>query len=68
MIIILLILLKYRYLTLAELSKVCEHIGMDDMNKEELQQLFDKLDVDGDGRVSFQEFTQVNITYQQMKI
>ena len=49
----------FRYLTLAELAAVCEHIGMDDMNEEELHQLFDKLDKDSDGRVSFQEFTRV---------
>ncbi|XP_064624042.1 ninein-like protein isoform X26 [Lineus longissimus] len=47
---------KGGYLTMEELAAVCEHIGMEDMNREELNQLFDNLDSDGDGHVSFDEF------------
>ncbi|XP_070571058.1 ninein-like protein isoform X2 [Ptychodera flava] len=44
------------YLDVKELAIVCEHIGMEGMNQEELENLFEKLDVDGDKRVSFDEF------------
>lgn len=43
------------YLNLAELYRVCEHIGMS-ASEEMIEQLFDKLDNDQDGRVSFGEF------------
>lgn len=46
------------YLDIDELAIVCEHIGMEDMDKEELQNLFSKLDEDQDGRVGFDEFLQ----------
>lgn len=44
------------YLTVSELYIVCEHIGMSVASEEMIQQLFDKLDNDQDGRVSFSEF------------
>ena len=44
------------FLTLPELCRVCEHIGMADLSDEDLLQLFESLDVDGDGHVSFREF------------
>ncbi|KAH9406201.1 hypothetical protein TYRP_013806, partial [Tyrophagus putrescentiae] len=43
------------YLNLGELYRVCEHIGMT-ASEEMIEQLFDKLDNDQDGRVSFVEF------------
>lgn len=43
------------YLNLGELYRVCEHIGMS-ASEEMIEQLFDKLDNDQDGRVSFVEF------------
>ncbi|XP_013414596.1 ninein-like protein isoform X3 [Lingula anatina] len=43
-------------LSIHELSTVCEHIGMEEMTDEELSQLFERLDVDQDGQVSFDEF------------
>ncbi|XP_078313174.1 uncharacterized protein LOC111128949 isoform X3 [Crassostrea virginica] len=43
------------YITAQELGHVCDHIGME-MNKNELQQLFDRLDTDSDGRISFEDF------------
>ncbi|XP_062851228.1 ninein-like protein [Trichomycterus rosablanca] len=39
-----------------ELSKVCNHIGLKDLQTEELDALFRKLDKDLDGRVSLTEF------------
>ncbi|XP_076830619.1 ninein-like protein isoform X5 [Brachyhypopomus gauderio] len=39
-----------------ELSLVCEHIGLKDLQSEELDALFRKLDRDQDGRVSLSEF------------
>ncbi|XP_062375344.1 ninein-like protein [Sardina pilchardus] len=39
-----------------ELSLVCEHIGLKNLQSEELDALFRKLDKDQDGRVSLQEF------------
>ncbi|KAM4770924.1 ninein-like protein [Rhinophrynus dorsalis] len=44
------------YLNQQELDTVCKNIGLKDLSKEELEDLFKKLDRDGDGRVSFQEF------------
>ncbi|CAG2159096.1 unnamed protein product [Oppiella nova] len=44
------------YLNIDDLYRVCEHIGMVDINREIIEQLFDKLDSDQDGRVSFDEF------------
>ncbi|XP_031558553.1 ninein-like protein [Actinia tenebrosa] len=39
-----------------ELALVCDHIGMDSMNEQELTLLFQELDEDDDGKVSFDEF------------
>ncbi|KAI2657625.1 Ninein-like protein [Labeo rohita] len=39
-----------------ELSLVCDHIGLKDLQSEELDALFRKLDKDQDGRVSLSEF------------
>ncbi|XP_040206968.1 ninein-like protein isoform X1 [Rana temporaria] len=44
------------YLNQQELSTVCKNIGLEDLTEEELEDLFNKLDRDGDGRVSFLEF------------
>ncbi|XP_066451899.1 ninein-like protein isoform X2 [Eleutherodactylus coqui] len=44
------------YLNRQELATVCKNIGLEDLCDEELKDLFNKLDRDGDGRVSFQEF------------
>ncbi|XP_074647079.1 uncharacterized protein LOC141903070 isoform X3 [Tubulanus polymorphus] len=44
------------YLTMSELNQVCMHIGMEEMDDKDLMQLFENLDVDGDGTVSFDEF------------
>ncbi|XP_018428791.1 PREDICTED: ninein-like protein [Nanorana parkeri] len=44
------------YLNRQELATVCKNIGLEDLSKEELEDLFNKLDRDADGRVSFQEF------------
>ncbi|KAG0720054.1 Ninein-like protein [Chionoecetes opilio] len=44
------------YLSLEELASVCHAIGMDKVANEVLEQLFSRLDVDGDGRISFEEF------------
>lgn len=38
------------------LTRVCEHIGMEKMSEEVISQLFEKLDVDQDGKISFDEF------------
>lgn len=45
------------YLNVEELACVCEHIGMD-MTEEVVVQLFQKLDCDQDGQISFDEFLQ----------
>ncbi|XP_071962450.1 uncharacterized protein [Antedon mediterranea] len=47
---------KDGFLNLKELALVCEHIGMEDMDDEELQNLYNKLDQDDDGKVGFHEF------------
>ncbi|XP_012882575.1 PREDICTED: ninein-like protein isoform X2 [Dipodomys ordii] len=39
-----------------ELAVVCQSIGLHGLEKEELEDLFNKLDQDGDGRVSLEEF------------
>ncbi|XP_074143800.1 ninein-like protein isoform X1 [Sminthopsis crassicaudata] len=44
------------YLDEEELATVCKNIGLQELEKEELEDLFNKLDRDGDGRVSFKEF------------
>ncbi|XP_060104723.1 ninein-like protein isoform X2 [Heteronotia binoei] len=44
------------YLDKQELAIVCKNIGHKELEKEELEELFNKLDSDGDGRVSFKEF------------
>nr|XP_020843074.1 ninein-like protein isoform X4 [Phascolarctos cinereus] len=44
------------YLDEEELETVCKNIGLQELEKEELEDLFNKLDRDGDGRVSFKEF------------
>ncbi|ROT84026.1 Ninein-like protein [Penaeus vannamei] len=44
------------YLSLEELATVCHAIGMEKVANEVLEQLFSRLDVDGDGRISFEEF------------
>ncbi|XP_044864960.1 ninein-like protein isoform X5 [Mauremys mutica] len=44
------------YLSKRELATVCKNIGLKELEQEELEDLFRRLDRDGDGRVSFQEF------------
>ncbi|XP_026540306.1 ninein-like protein isoform X1 [Notechis scutatus] len=44
------------YLNKQELDAICKNIGLKEMEKEELEELFYKLDSDGDGRVSLKEF------------
>lgn len=39
-----------------ELALVCQSIGLQELKKEELEDLFNKLDQDQDGRVSLEEF------------
>nr|XP_045011965.1 ninein-like protein isoform X1 [Jaculus jaculus]XP_045011966.1 ninein-like protein isoform X1 [Jaculus jaculus]XP_045011967.1 ninein-like protein isoform X1 [Jaculus jaculus] len=39
-----------------ELAVVCQSIGLQGLNKKDLEDLFNKLDQDGDGRVSLAEF------------
>uniref|UniRef100_G5E648 Ninein-like protein n=1 Tax=Bos taurus TaxID=9913 RepID=G5E648_BOVIN len=43
------------HLTEQELALVCQSIGLQGLAKEELEDLFNKLDQDGDGRVSLEE-------------
>ncbi|XP_051773572.1 ninein-like protein isoform X2 [Ctenopharyngodon idella] len=47
-----------------ELSLVCDHIGLKDLQSEELDALFRKLDKDQDGRVSLSEFQSGLFTQQ----
>ncbi|KAM9590121.1 ninein-like protein [Trichechus inunguis] len=44
------------YLNAQELALVCQSIGLRRLEKEELEDLFNKLDQDGDGQVSLEEF------------
>ncbi|XP_032207492.1 ninein-like protein isoform X5 [Mustela erminea] len=44
------------HLSVQELAIICESIGLQGLEKEELENLFNKLDQDGDGRVSLEEF------------
>ncbi|XP_075781958.1 ninein-like protein isoform X3 [Pelodiscus sinensis] len=44
------------YLCKRELARVCRSIGLHELEQEDLEDLFRRLDRDGDGRVSFQEF------------
>ncbi|XP_048204632.1 ninein-like protein [Perognathus longimembris pacificus] len=44
------------HLNKQELAVVCQSIGLHGLEKEELEDLFNKLDQDGDGRVSLAEF------------
>ncbi|KAJ7341241.1 hypothetical protein JRQ81_005118, partial [Phrynocephalus forsythii] len=44
------------YLDKQELAVVCKNIGLKELEKEDLEELFNKLDRDGDGRVSLKEF------------
>ncbi|XP_076463674.1 uncharacterized protein LOC143295885 [Babylonia areolata] len=44
------------YLSQQELEQVCQFIGMEQMDQEELEILFNKLDADHDGYISFAEF------------
>ncbi|XP_070328021.1 ninein-like protein [Odocoileus virginianus] len=44
------------HLTEQELALVCQTIGLQGLAKEEFEDLFNKLDQDGDGRVSLEEF------------
>lgn len=46
------------YLTVKELGIVCNHIGMEEMDDIDVGRLFNRLDKDKDGRVSFYEFLQ----------
>nr|CAH0106025.1 unnamed protein product [Daphnia galeata] len=47
---------KDGYLDQSQLALVCECIGMEKLSDEVIAQLFDKLDLDHDGRISFGEF------------
>ncbi|KAK7505603.1 hypothetical protein BaRGS_00003348, partial [Batillaria attramentaria] len=47
---------RHGYLTQGELGRVCQFIGMEQMDDEELEELFSKLDMDHDGYISFDEF------------
>jgi len=44
------------YLDQSQLALVCECIGMEKLSDDVISQLFDKLDLDHDGRISFGEF------------
>ncbi|CAD5121326.1 DgyrCDS9852 [Dimorphilus gyrociliatus] len=46
------------YLDMKELGVVCNHIGMEEMDDSDIDRLFNRLDKDKDGRVSFYEFLQ----------
>nr|XP_028580831.1 ninein-like protein isoform X3 [Podarcis muralis] len=47
---------KNGHLNKQELATVCKNIGLKEMDKEDLEDLFNQLDSDGDGRVSLKEF------------
>nr|XP_033794547.1 ninein-like protein [Geotrypetes seraphini]XP_033794548.1 ninein-like protein [Geotrypetes seraphini]XP_033794549.1 ninein-like protein [Geotrypetes seraphini] len=47
---------KNGYLNKQDLVAVCKNIGLQDLNNEELEELFKTLDQDEDGKVSFKEF------------
>nr|XP_034966943.1 ninein-like protein isoform X3 [Zootoca vivipara] len=47
---------KNGHLNKQELATVCKNIGLKEMEKEDLEDLFNQLDSDGDGRVSLKEF------------
>uniref|UniRef100_A0A2K5L617 Ninein-like protein n=1 Tax=Cercocebus atys TaxID=9531 RepID=A0A2K5L617_CERAT len=44
------------HLSEQELAVVCQSVGLRGLEKEELEDLFNKLDQDGDGKVSLEEF------------
>ncbi|XP_037667223.1 ninein-like protein isoform X2 [Choloepus didactylus] len=44
------------HLSKQQLALVCQNIGLQGLENEELEDLFNKLDQDGDGRVSLEEF------------
>uniref|UniRef100_A0A8C6E0E3 Ninein-like protein n=1 Tax=Moschus moschiferus TaxID=68415 RepID=A0A8C6E0E3_MOSMO len=44
------------HLTQEELALICQSTGLQGLAKEEIEDLFNKLDQDGDGRVSLEEF------------
>uniref|UniRef100_A0A2I3SJ32 Ninein-like protein n=1 Tax=Pan troglodytes TaxID=9598 RepID=A0A2I3SJ32_PANTR len=44
------------HLSEQELAVVCQSVGLQGLEKEELEDLFNKLDQDGDGKVSLEEF------------
>nr|CAD7259826.1 unnamed protein product [Timema shepardi] len=47
------------FLDREELALVCQAVGMEKMAEEIVQQLFEKLNVDTDGRISFEAFLQL---------
>ncbi|XP_049835601.1 ninein-like protein isoform X2 [Schistocerca gregaria] len=47
------------YLNRQELALVCQRIGLDSVADEVVQQVFEKLSVDNEGRISLQEFLQL---------
>ncbi|KAM4693050.1 ninein-like protein [Discoglossus pictus] len=56
------------YLNQQDLATVIKNVGIQDLSKEELEYLFTKLDVDGDGRVSFREFQVMLTTHYSQPI
>lgn len=44
------------YINMMQLSEVCEHLGMEEMDDDAMELLFSELDKDQDGLVSFDEF------------
>ncbi|XP_061481600.1 ninein-like protein isoform X2 [Rhineura floridana] len=47
---------KNGYLNKQELAAVCKNVGLKELEKEDLEELFNQLDSDGDGRISLKEF------------
>uniref|UniRef100_A0A8C9I8V7 Ninein-like protein n=1 Tax=Piliocolobus tephrosceles TaxID=591936 RepID=A0A8C9I8V7_9PRIM len=47
---------SHGHLSEQELAVVCQSVGLRGLEKEELEDLFNKLDQDGDGKVSLEEF------------